>query len=306
VALLVKELAAATPLDRLPLVCLSAPLGTSDQDASHRSLQPTRRTNTFEPFELPSAPPGFAFALPCWRRSPRRVVRHLSAHAVATPPTRPKLRRRAVLKGRNPSERLGDARPPLLAILPRVKPRLTAWLQLQSQFATEVPMQMGSCFAVREAPSPRRCRPRAKLAKRFSDALVVFPFVDAARERRLLEETRTAFPTPASTVMDSTAQSAFRLRVPREGLSLIRRLCRRVVSFRLAFTPARSREPGLDPSSTASSSLVMGREATCRSSTSAIKTARKHDRGTVRTLPTPREVAFAWSSLDPTQAPERP
>lgn len=93
------------------------------------------------------------------------------------------------------------------------------------------------------------------------------------------------------------ARDAFHRRVlPREPATHPR-LGRRVMSFRPAFTPARSRVPRLDHSCGAGSSPAARRPATCRSPTSAIETTREHDRRSPRTLPTPREVALAWSSL---------
>lgn len=93
------------------------------------------------------------------------------------------------------------------------------------------------------------------------------------------------------------ARDAFHRRVlPREPATHPR-LGRRVMSFRPAFTPARSRVPRLDHSCGAGSSPAARRPATCRSPTSAIETTREHDRRSPRTLPTPREVALAWSSF---------
>lgn len=155
------------PLDRSLLVCLSTPLDAGDQDASNRSLQPTRQTNTFEPFELPSAPLGFAFALP-YRADPPAASWHFVLTRLAA---RPLCRsfEGARFRSQKASKEPGDARPPLLAILPRVRPRLTAWSQLRPHVHhRRIEHLRASLF--REAPSPRRFQPRAKLVKRSSDA----------------------------------------------------------------------------------------------------------------------------------------
>jgi len=68
------------------------------------------------------------------------------------------------------------------------------------------------------------------------------------------------------------------------------------MSFRHAFTPARSREPKLDPSRAAGCSPASLEGPRAARRLLQTKRAREHDRRTVRTLPTPREVALAWSS----------
>jgi len=69
------------------------------------------------------------------------------------------------------------------------------------------------------------------------------------------------------------------------------------MSFRLAFTPVRSREPRLDhPKSTGCSPAPLEGPRAARRLLQSKRPASTTDR-TVRALPTPREVAFAWSIL---------
>lgn len=171
---------------------------------------------------------------------------------------------------------------------------MTSSLQLRPNSSSQ-PSRWGARASLCGAPSPRRSRPRAKLANRSLTSPVTCPVLTPGDAERFLLQARTASPTVASTTMAFPAQDAFHRRVLPEEPATHPRLCRRAMSFRPAFTPARSRDPGLDLSGGAGSSPAARRPATCRSPTSAIETTREHDRRSPRTLPTPREVALAWS-----------
>lgn len=113
----------------------------------------------------------------------------------------------------------------------------------------------------------------------------------------IFEVARTAPPALASTSAASSARGAFRRRV-----LLLTGARHPFGSFAAARWASGARSPlslargGLDPRCVRRLFTRTAPEATCRSTTSAIETTREHDRRTVRTLRTRREVALAPSS----------